>query len=87
MLELTVLMLSAIPFLLGLYALKVIGRRRNDDGDPPPPPNTDPPDPIAPFPGAPMSATRRDDRAPRSHARRDRRSSRRSFRPSPAPRR
>lgn len=54
MLELAVLFISTLPFLLGLYALKVIERRRNDGGDSPPPPDSDPPAPVSPSPVAPV---------------------------------
>jgi hypothetical protein len=66
MLELFVLLASAVPFALGLYVLQLLDRRRDDDGDDPPPPDTEPPDPQRPSPSSPRSHPRRDRRGPRS---------------------
>lgn len=49
MLEMIVLFVGAVPFLVGLYALKRI-KKSNDEGsdDPPPPPDPEPPRPVLP---------------------------------------
>jgi hypothetical protein len=62
MIELAVLFLSAVPFILGLYALKILERRRGDDGDDLPPPDSGPSGPIDPRPVSPSRALRRTDR-------------------------
>jgi len=83
MLELAVLFISTLPFLLGLYALKVIERRRNDDGDSPPPPDNDPPAPVSPSPVAPVR--HRPDPRPRADRSGDRGPARPSSRTPVAP--
>lgn len=49
MLEVIVLFVGAVPFLVGLYALKKI-KKGNDEGsdDQPPPPDPEPPRPVLP---------------------------------------
>lgn len=49
MFELIVLLVGAMPFLVGLYALRKI-KRIDDEGsdDQPPPPDPDPPRPVLP---------------------------------------
>lgn len=49
MLEMIVLFVGAVPFLVGLYALKRI-KKSNDEGsdDQPPPPDPEPPRPVLP---------------------------------------
>ena len=49
MLEVIVLFVGAVPFLVGLYALKRI-KKSNDEGsdDQPPPPDPEPPRPVLP---------------------------------------
>jgi len=64
MLELTILTLSVLPFVLGLYALKVLERRRRDDDDLPPPPGDDPSHPVDPWPVSPTGRLRLGDREP-----------------------
>ena len=64
MLELTVLFISAMPFVLGLYALRVLERRRDDRSDDPPPPQPDPPPPVLPPTPPPHARPVRTDREP-----------------------
>ncbi len=49
MFEIVVLLIGAFPFLVGLYAIKMM-RHNDDDGedDQPPPPDPGPPRPTAP---------------------------------------
>ncbi len=49
MFEIVVLLIGAFPFLVGLYAIKMM-RHDDDDGDDdqPPPPDPGPPRPVAP---------------------------------------
>lgn len=49
MLEVLVLLVGAMPFLVGLYALRKI-KKGNDEGsdDQPPPPDPEPPQPVLP---------------------------------------
>lgn len=73
MMELVVLLMSAMPFLVGLYALRVLENRRNDDGDDPPPPDSGPDypmDPFAPGPRRERPATPRNASGPRAPIRR-----------------
>jgi hypothetical protein len=63
MIELAVFLLSALPFVLGLYALRMLENGRDDDPDDPPPPAVDPP-PISPAPQAPHRVVPTDDRSP-----------------------
>ena len=71
MLEMIVLFVGAMPFLVGLYALRKI-KRGNDEGsdDQPPPPDPEPPRPV--LPPSPESKrfrmpVRRGDRTPVLH--------------------
>ncbi len=49
MFEIVVLLIGAFPFLVGLYAIKMM-RHDDDDGDDdqPPPPDPGPPQPVVP---------------------------------------
>jgi hypothetical protein len=60
MLEIAVLVASALPFVVGLYALKVLERRRRGGDDRPPPPDEGPPPPVQPNPGSPARRLRSD---------------------------
>jgi len=62
MFELAVLVLSAVPFLLGLFALIVLEKRRRDDNDDLPPPGNEPPPPVRPLPTSPNARPARSDR-------------------------
>jgi len=64
MLELMILTMSVLPFVLGLYALKILEQRRRDDDDLPPPPGDDPFPPKDPLPVSPAGRRRPGDREP-----------------------
>ena len=69
LLELLVLLCSALPLLVGLYAVRTLKKNnRSDSDDPPPPPAPEPPRPSLPV--APTQRLRRpSDRAPLPSAR------------------
>lgn len=49
MFEIVILLVGALPFIVGLYAIKIIRDSEMGDGDdPPPPPDPEPPTPILP---------------------------------------
>ncbi|RMF53660.1 MAG: hypothetical protein D6746_15345 [Bacteroidetes bacterium] len=49
MFEILVLLIGAFPFLVGLYAIRMMRESDDDDADdPPPPPDPGPPMPVAP---------------------------------------
>jgi hypothetical protein len=50
MFELIVLLMSAVPFALGLYVLRLLDRHQGDDPDDLPPPDPGPPPPVSPSP-------------------------------------
>lgn len=62
MLEMMILTMCVLPFVLGLYALKILEQRRRDDDDFPPPPGDDPMPPIDPWPVSPAGRRRLADR-------------------------
>lgn len=53
MYELLVLMVGAAPFLVGLYALKLMRDSNDNDADDLPPPDPNPPTPVEPLPPRP----------------------------------
>lgn len=59
MFEIMILLLGAMPFLVGLYAVRVM-KKSNDNGsdDPPPPPEPQPPLPLLPPSPEPRSRRR-----------------------------
>lgn len=63
MIEIAVFVLSALPFVLGLYALRMLEEGRDDDPDDPPPPDVEPP-PVSPSPHTPHRRIPDDDRSP-----------------------
>lgn len=67
MLELIVMLMSAVPFLLGLYVLRLLDRPHGDDSDDLPPPDPGPQPPADPSPsGLHTDRTRQaNDRPPR----------------------
>lgn len=49
MFEFVVLLIGAFPFLVGLYAIKMMRQRDDDEADDqPPPPDPSPPPPVSP---------------------------------------
>jgi len=59
-----ILTMSVLPFVLGLYALKILEQRRRDDDDLPPPPGDDPLPPTDPWPVSPSGRRRLGDQEP-----------------------
>lgn len=64
MMQIVALLLSALPFVLCLYALHLLEQGRNDDRDDPPPPDANPPEPVEPVPASPHRRVPTDDRSP-----------------------
>ncbi|QXD15098.1 hypothetical protein GQ464_017090 [Rhodocaloribacter litoris] len=56
MFEIVVLLIGAFPFLVGLYAIKMMRQSDDDDADDQPPP----PDPGPPLPVSPQTPRRHD---------------------------
>lgn len=71
MIQLIVLLISTLPFVIGLYALSKLHRDEDDGSDDPPPPDPSPPLPSlppSPEPCRPRARPERTQRSPIAHA-------------------
>jgi hypothetical protein len=74
MFEIAILIVSATPFLIGLYAIRMLNNKNSEGSDDNPPP-PDPSPPLPDLPPSPESARRRlprhpaSDRGPRASVR------------------
>lgn len=66
MFDFVIMLMSAVPFALGLYVLRLLDRPHGDDADDLPPPDPGPQPPVDPTPsGLHRTRSRRTDRPPR----------------------